>query len=263
MRSKVTSAIALATACAAVGCAPLVHVRSAELTRPGQVRVSGATSVMNEEVSSRSLPPFGHGAEESARRGSLSWDALELTAGVGVFDRMEIDIFGGMSRQAAELRVAVLEQWRGDPFSLAVGFAGGHAFRWIPSTIQFGHDANGPAPFARVAIDWSVRPVPWLLLVANYALGVEPWTSSNGVYVSGDELRVLAGAGIGIAPPSSDGSGARLILGFSVEGGLLALSRRTVGISCCTGVAASTPIAATPGLAFALSLGVEGVISTQ
>ena len=108
-----------------------------------------------------------------------------------------------------------------------------------------------------------MRAAPWLLLVANYALGIEPWTSANVVYVSGDQLRALAGIGLGFAPPSSDGSGVRVVFGFSAEGALLSLGTPSLGILCCTGVAASTPVAATPGLALTFSLGVEGVIGTR
>lgn len=158
-------------------CAPVLHVRTAELAPRGHLRIAGAMSVTSENVTTVVARAPGPRAVAYATP-TTGWDALELIIGAGVADRLELDGFAGFGRQGVELRAAILDERRHDFMSLAAGLAVGSQFRWRPSPgFLFLRSPDEGAPWGRLALDASLRPLPWFLLVANYAVSVGPWTA--------------------------------------------------------------------------------------
>jgi hypothetical protein len=244
------AALALALGLA-VGCTvPVIYPRTAEVAKPGALRIAGganhgyAPGSVRERVGPvepGAPAPIAHtyrGNAASAIRGGytpvsllFSYVTAELSAGLGVFRPCEVGALASMLRAGLELRCAVLDEQAGAPFALALAAgvqhrtlfinAEGFAFRGGLELSSHGLDVS---PLFNAYLRYG--PTMRLLTGSGMPLGETEWFPRQGVEAKRDELVLSLPIGLALV------RGQHVIFAFVPEFTLQARNTQLRCIGC-------------------------------
>jgi len=208
LRAPFLAGLALALGCTA----PVIYPRTAEVAKPGALRLAGgvnhgyAPGSVRERVAPvepgapAPVPHTYRGNAASAIRGGytplsllFSYVAAEMSAGLGVFRPCEIGALASLLRVGLELRCALLDEQAGSPFALALAAGAQHRTLFINAE---GFAFRGGLELSTRGLDVSpllnaylrYGPTMRLLTSSDMPLTASEWFPRDGAEVERDEL---------------------------------------------------------------------------